>query len=101
MNRSRKSFNRDEEMNLYRFVKNDSMNHIDFLGNACEGKCGPEVSEGVYKTLRDVEKQFKALSGDAQKSACSYWRLYTVWDIFSRPLRPDARRSVVRKRIPS
>ena len=57
------------------------MNHIDYLGNACEGKCGPEISQGIYNTLRDVEKQFKALTPDAKKSACSKLHLYLVWDI--------------------
>jgi RHS repeat-associated protein len=82
---SRKDLNREEEKNLHSFAFNDAVNHVDVLGLACKGKCGPEVAEGVYKTLLAVERSFNMLPGPSKKSVCSYWRIYTVWDIHFLP----------------
>lgn len=59
-------------LNIYEFVKNDAGNKTDTLGLTTEcGKCGPNVTRAVQRTLTDVQEKFNSWSRNEKLTACN------------------------------
>jgi hypothetical protein len=69
--------------NLFAFIRNVPVGDFDFLG-LCGGKCGPDATSLVYRTLGDIAEKYGAASWymklDADVNMFGPGALFT-WDI--------------------
>jgi RHS repeat-associated protein len=68
--------------NLYGFVRNDPIKHIDKLGKDPCATCGPDITRALDRTLLLVEQKFWAADEDTKEAACGNLVNNPVsWDI--------------------
>ena len=60
-------------------VNNDPVNSWDYLGLSC--KCGPDITEALRKTLKEVGTRFRALSVEERDRVASSFVSGGGWDI--------------------
>jgi hypothetical protein len=85
LNRNPIYFAREEEKNLYGFVRNNSINRRDYLG-LCAPDCGCDLTDLAKKTLQEVEDTYKnkwtaSQRYDACNSLDSASAGGTAWDM--------------------
>jgi integrase/recombinase XerD len=67
-------------INLYGFVGNNGVNHLDALGlKKCV--CGPDITQALKATLANVESSFYKISAENIQSVCGTYREAGSWDI--------------------
>jgi len=103
---SRDPIDEDGGRNLYAFCLNEPLSRFDSLGLECD--CGPDVTEALRATLKEVDAEFGKLDFLAKLGACaavagfgadpaSAWDINTLWPT---PVRITPRtRPVTRTRL--
>jgi hypothetical protein len=70
--------------NIYSYISNQPVSQFDTLG--LRGCCGPDVTDALFATIRDVETKFASWTPSKKASKCSGLKLAHVvlvgWDIW-------------------